>query len=385
MKPNYIRLTCSILTFFLLAGCAAIYPTPPPPDYWPTDEWRHDDPSNRNIDAALLDAATEQIPDELPALDSLIIIRDGYVVHESYYNGYDKTTIHDVRSVTKSWTSALIGVAQANGKLTQIDAPLSELLPDQFANEQHEDKRDITLADLLAMRSGIEFYDEKLYAGEYGAYEELFEIDLTDFALSFPMAYEPGTAWNYSTLDSQLISAVFKQATGQALEAYAVDHLFEPLGITDHAWQADSTGTSIGGGGLSLTPRDMAKLGFLYLHQGEWDGEQIVPSDWVELSLTPQDTEAIYVPSGQTELPEWYGYHWWTWKGDWFYGYRAFVANGFGGQRIYVLPGLNLIIVTTANLDDVSPEMANMQEEGIDTFINEIVLPTLTEVDINER
>ncbi|MCB0036560.1 MAG: serine hydrolase, partial [Anaerolineales bacterium] len=335
-----------------------------------------------NIDAALLDAATEQIPDELPALDSLIIIRDGYVVHESYYNGYDKTTIHDVRSVTKSWTSALIGMAQANGQLTELDTPLSKLLPAYFADGQHADKRDITLADLLAMRSGIDFDDETLYAGGYGSFDELLERNLTDFAFSFPMAYEPGTAWRYSTLDSQLISVVFEQAMGESLEAFAAEQLFKPLGIKDYAWQADSMGTSVGGGGLFLAPRDMAKLGFLYLHQGQWDEEQIIPSEWIELSLTPQNTEAIYVPSGQSEVIEWYGYHWWTWKGDWFYGYRAFVANGFGGQRVFVFPGLNLIVVTTAN-PNVSPEMVGVQEEEIDKFINEVILPTLAEVDIN--
>lgn len=384
MKISYLLIICSLLGLGLLAGCSKTYPTVKSPDYWPREEWLYDDPGNRNIDSSALEAATMRLPEELPALDSLIVIRDGYVVHESYYNGYDETTIHDVRSVTKSWTSALIGMAQANGELTELDTPLSELLPDYFAHGQHEDKQEITLADLLAMRSGIDFDDEKLYAGEYGGFDELLERNLTDFAMSFPMAYEPGAAWNYSTLDSQLISAVFEQAMGQSLEAFATAELFQPLGIKDHVWQADSLGTSIGGGGLYLAPRDMAKLGFLYLHQGQWEGKQIVPSDWVELSLTPQDTEAIYVPSGQSEVPEWYGYHWWTWKGDWFYGYRAFVANGFGGQRIYVFPGLNLIIVTTANLDGVSPEQAEMQEEAIDIFVNKTILPTLLEIDISE-
>ena len=384
MKVSYLLIICSLLGLSFFVGCSAKSPIIEAPEYWPSAAWRIDEPGNRGIDASMLKAATERIPEDLPAIDSLLIIRDGYMVHESYYNGYDETTIHDVRSVTKSWTSALIGVAQADGKLTDLDTPLPELLPDHFANGQHEDKREITLAHLLAMRSGIDFDDETLYAGGYGSYDELFELDLTDFALDFPMAYEPGAAWNYSTLDSQLISAIFEQATGKSLEAFAADRLFEPLGIKDYAWQADVTGTSIGGGGLYLAPRDMAKLGFLYLHQGQWDGEQIVPSDWVERSLTPQNTEAIYVPSGQTEVPEWYGYHWWTWKGDWFYGYPAFVANGFAGQRIYVFPGLNLIVVTTANLDSVSLEQVNNQEEEIDIFVNETILPTLVEIDINE-
>lgn len=384
MKINYLVIICLVLGILSLAGCSPLYPTPEAPDYWPTAEWRHDDPSHRNIDAALLDAAVERMPEELPALDSFILIRDGYVVHESYYNGYDAATIHDVRSVTKSWTSALVGMAQANGQLTELDTPLSELLPDRFADGQHADKRNITLADLLAMRSGIDFDDETLYAGGYGSFDELLERDLTDFAFSFPMAYEPGTTWRYSTLDSQLISVIFEQAMGESLEAFAAEQFFQPLGIKDYAWQADKMGVSIGGGGLFLAPKDMAKLGFLYLHQGQWDGEQLIPSEWVELSVTPQNNEAYFEPTDQVEVIEWYGYHWWTWKGDWFYSYRAFVANGFGGQRVFVLPGLNLIMVTTANPEGLSPEMATVQEEEIDIFINEVILPTLVEVDINE-
>jgi CubicO group peptidase (beta-lactamase class C family) len=332
----------------------------------------------------MLDAATERIPEELPFLDSLLLIRDGYLVHASYYNGYDETALHDIRSVTKSWTSALIGMAQASGELNLLDTPLNELLPDYFANGQHEDKRDITLAHLLAMRSGIAFEDEKLLAGEYGELDDLLKDDLTDFALNFPMMYEPGVAWNYSTLDSQLISASFEEAMGVSLEEYAADHLFKPLGIDDFTWQGDGIGTTIGGGGLYLSPGDMAKLGFLYLHQGRWDGEQIIPPDWVDLSWTPQNTEAIYAPSGQSETIEWYGYHWWTWKEDWFSGYRAFQAQGFAGQQILVLPGLSLIVVTTANAEMVSPEIAGMQEDAIFTFVNATILPTLIEIDSDQ-
>ena len=385
MKINNFLIICSVLVLILAAGCSTLYPPVATPDYWPTEEWLSDDPGNRNIDSSELEAATERIPVELPALDSLLIIRDGYLVHESYYNGYDETMLHDIRSVTKSWTSALVGVAQASGKLTQLDIPLPELLPDYFADGQHEDKQYITLADLLAMRSGIDFDDEKLLEGEYGAFDELYESDLTDFGLSFPMAHEPGTAWNYSTLDSQLMSAIFKQAMGASHAEYTADHLFKPLGVKDFTWQEDSTGTSIGGGGLYLAPRDMAKLGFLYLHQGRWGEEQIVPSDWVELSLTPQNSEAYYAPTDQDEVIEWYGYQWWTWKEDWFHGYRAFAANGYAGQQILVLSGLNLIVVTTAHADGVPPEIANVQEEEIYTFVNEVILPTLVEINSDEK
>lgn len=373
---------CSVLLLTLIIGCSTRSPSPNPPDYWPTEEWRSGDPGDFGIDSAGLQSAVEKIPTEMPFLDSFLLIRNGYIVHESYYNGFDDATLHNIHSVTKSWTSALIGMARARGELSQLDAPLPELLPGYFDDGRYEDKQDIRLSDLLTMRSGIDFDDEKMSVGAYGEEEELLERDLTEFALEFPRAHDPGTAWNYSSLDSQLISAIFQQAMGESLEDFAAEHLFEPLNIEDYRWQEDGAGTTVGGSGLYLRPRDMAKLGFLYLHQGQWAGEQIVPAEWVELSLTPQDTEAFYEPTGQSELIEWYGYHWWTWKGDWFYGYRAFQAKGFAGQQILVLPEIDLIVVTTANADGVTPEIAGNQEETIATFVHDSVLPLLAEIEI---
>lgn len=121
-------------------------------------------------------------------------------------------------------------MARASGELTQLDAPLPQLLPDYFTNGQHQDKQEITLSHLLAMRSGIDFDDEKMLSRAYGG-DELLEADVTEFALEFPMAHEPGTAWNYSTLDSQLLSAIFTRATGESMTDFADKHLFQPLGI----------------------------------------------------------------------------------------------------------------------------------------------------------
>jgi CubicO group peptidase (beta-lactamase class C family) len=138
----------------------------------------------------------------------------------------------------------------------------------------------------------------------------------------------------------------------------------------------------MGGGGLQLTPRSMAKLGLLYLHKGLWDGEQIVPAEWVAESLTPQG-EAFYPPTDQNEIIEWYGYHWWLWKGDWFYGYRSFQAQGYGGQQVTVFPELDLMVITTANQDNVSPDAATEQERGIGEIFLEFIFPALTDAELN--
>ncbi len=316
----------------------------------------------------------------LPFLDGLIIIRDGHIVYESYFNGYEPDTLHDIASVTKSWTSTLVGMARDRGELNNLDEPISELLPEHFVDGTHDDKQEITLEHLLTMRSGIEFDEGVFESRGYGG-EELLTGDVTEFALEFPMAHEPGSTWNYSTLDTQLTSAIFEQAMGEPLASFASRSLFVPMGIDQFEWLADGTGTTIGGTQLSMTPRDMAKLGLLYLHNGLWDGEQIVPAEWVQLSLTPQG-EAYFDPTGQVETIEWYGYYWWTWKPEWFLGYRAFQAKGYAGQQVLVLPELNLIIVTTANLDGVDPKTAEDQEGAIySSLIMELILPSLTDVD----
>ena len=366
---------------FIVACSTKASPTVELNEYWHTDGWRSDAPANRGIDESALKTIMDEAGAELPFLDSLLIISGGYIVHESYFNGYDVTTVHDLASVTKSWTSALVGMAQAQEKLTNMDETLDTLLPDHFARGRYADKADITLEQLLTMRSGIDFEEDEFASGVYGTVEELLGGDSVEFGLKLPMAYEPGQTWHYDSVDSQLISAVFQQAMGDSLQGFAASNLFPALGIDDYVWIEDGTGTTIGGSQLSMRPRDMAKLGLLYLHNGIWDGEQLVPAEWVESSTTAQGDEAFFEPTGQNEAIEWYGYHWWTWKPEWSYGYRSFQAKGYGGQQVWVFPELDLIIATTANMENVSPTAAEEQEEAIISgLINEKIFPLLVDI-----
>ena len=352
------------------------------PDYWPTEGWRTDSPANRGFDEVALAEIEKYVQNEIPYLDSILIIRNGYIVYESYYNDSDKDSLHDIASVTKSWTSALVGVAQSQGKLTDLDTTLDILLPNYFAEGDYTDKSDIRLRDLLMMRSGIEYDEYILDTGGYGTPEDLLKTDVTALGLSFPMAYQPGEAWNYSSLDTQIISSIIQHAVGQPLAEFIVPSLFEPMGIDEFDWLT-IMGTTVGGQSLSMTPGDMAKLGLLYLHNGVWDDQQLVPAEWVELSLTPQSDEVYYPPAEQDMIIEWYGYQWWTWKPDWNYGYRAFQARGYGGQQVLVYPELDLIIVTTANLEGIDLDIAGQQEAGIDGIIVNIIFPALTDIELD--
>lgn len=382
MSRNYLFLLTIALFIAGLSGCRAA-PAPDPlrlPDYWPTESWRSDAPERHGFDPALPAAIAARIP-QLPFLDGLLIIRHGYIVHESYYNGYDAATLHDIASVTKSWASALVGMARTRHMLSDLDAPLPVLLPKYFAADEYADKRTISLRHLLQMRSGLAFDEDVLNTGGYGG-EELLESDLTALALSFPVAHPPGESWNYSTLDTQLISAIVQEAAGDPLASFAAANLFAPLGINAFEWWNDGMGTTIGGQNLSMTPRNMAKLGLLYLHGGVWEGEQLLPADWIETSITPQNERLYYPPSGQVETIEWYGYHWYTWKGDWFYGYRSFQAAGYAGQQVLVFPELDLMLVTTANLTGVTPEADIQQRTALNELFLEVIFPALADVEL---
>lgn len=371
--PSITRPLLLIVLLFLLAACTNGFAARPLPDYWPTYGWRSADPAAHGLDAARL-AEVDATVATLPYLDSLIIIRDGYIVYERYFNGYDVATPHNSASVTKSWTSALVGIAQEQGAVPDLDKALPELLPTYFAGDANVDKRSITLRHLLMMRSGIEYDENRLNSGDYGG-AELLEQDTTRVALEFPMAFAPGEAWNYSTLDSQLISAAMGQATGVPLHTFAEDQLFTPLGIDVVAWRVDGVGTTIGGQDLSMTPRDMAKLGLLYLHGGVWEGRPVVPAAWVRESTQPQNN-AFHVSTGKVEPIRFYGYHWWLWEDSWYNGMsHAIHAMGYAGQNIVILPRLNMIIVTTAVLS--APDQEEPQRAGIHRLITEQILPAV--------
>lgn len=389
-----LLLIATAVCLTLLAACGggqpatSALPASPAPvrDYWPTDGWRSDAAANHGLDEAALAGLRSQIEQELPFLDSLLIVKDGYLVYEEYFNGYDADRLHQLASVTKSFTSALVGMAQAEGAITDLDATLGGELREHFGDLLPRDQRNISLRHLLQMRSGLAFDEGAFYEeasarvasqGYSATLASYAQQDLTSLGLSLPMAYRPGEAWSYSTMDSQLLSAAFSALTGQSLEAYASQHLFPTLGIDDWNWPADANGVSLGGAGLELTPRDMAKLGFLYLNRGAWDGQELLRPDWVQLSTTPQGS-GVNAWSGQTLPIEWYGMQWWAWRPDLFAGQRAIAAQGYGGQHVILLPDHDMVVVTTAE-PAVAPDAAENQINESYDLVKHSILPAVTD------
>ncbi|HEU4746461.1 MAG TPA: serine hydrolase, partial [Anaerolineales bacterium] len=244
-------------------------------------------------------------------------------------------------SVTKSVMTTLIAIAADQGKL-DLDKPILSFFPDRTIANLDARKERITVRHLASMSSGLECYhhpDEPTNQAMHAS------PDWVQFALDLPMAYEPGTHFAYCSPGMHLLSAILQQATGMSSLEFARLNLFEPLGIREAAWSADPQGINNGGGDLYLYPRDMAKLGFLWLHGGQWEGQQIVSREWVRLSSQRQiDTGESY--------GEDYGYGWWIARpGD----NPIFSADGRGGQKVIVFPAMNLVLVTTGGgfeLDD---------------------------------
>jgi CubicO group peptidase (beta-lactamase class C family) len=272
-------------------------------------------------------------------IHSLLVVRHGTLVTEAYFSPFAPGVKHDIASVTKGFMATLIGIAIEEGYLSGVEQPVLGLFPDRPVANLDARKEAMTIKDLLTMRSGLECVDEPT---EVTLMEMMGSPDWVQFVLDLPMAAEPGSAFVYCSSNAHLLSAIIQETTGMSALDFAREHLFGPLGISSVAWPADPQGNSYGWGSLRMTPRDMAKLGYLYLRQGQWDGRQILTSEWVEAGTSPAagaDSED-------------YGYLWWLRPTQGFY-----YASGRGGQTIYVLPEQDLVVVLAAGGGHVGSQL----------------------------
>jgi CubicO group peptidase (beta-lactamase class C family) len=342
--PAPIKILICILTA-LLAGCSyspatvavssSNVPTLKPATdvYWPTKAWRASTPEEQGMDSQKLAQMLAAIQEQRLSLHSLLVIRNGYIVSETYFPPYRQDTTHELYSCTKSFISTLIGIALDKAFIDRVDHRIVDFFPGRtFANLDPQ-KAAMTLEDVLTMRSGLDWQEgDPAYVAMYRS------ADWVKYVLDKPMAASPGSQFNYCSGCSHLLSAILQKATGMNTRDFAKQYLFKPLGISNFKWETDSAGIPIGGWGLQLTPRDMAKLGYLYLRGGQWDGRQIVSSAWVE-DATQKHTD--------TDGDLGYGYQWWTVP-----SLAAYTALGRYGQTIFVVPAEDLVIVTTAQMED---------------------------------
>jgi CubicO group peptidase (beta-lactamase class C family) len=308
---------------------------PAAPAYWPTTGWQTALPEAQGIDSSKLADAMLAFREQNIPIHSLFIVRDGYAVADATFYPYDGQTIHDVASVTKSVMTTLIGIAIDQGQLSLDDKVLS-FFPDREIANRDARKEAITVRHLITMSSGLQCVRDGMEGETVSTMHA--SPDFVQFALDLPMAAEPGSRFLYCSPAIHLLSPILEQATGMTALEFARQYLFEPLGITETKWERDPQGYYNGWGDLSLRTEDMAKIGLLFLHQGRWDGEQIVSRQWVEEATAVQMT----TPDGSDDP---YGYGWWLSDDPGMEG--VFRAAGRLGQNIIVLPQWDMILTTT--------------------------------------
>lgn len=255
-----------------------------------------------------------------------------------YYQGTD---MHTMQSVSKTVTSVILGVARTRGDFRAgLNTPVLKFFAPAKVRNVDDRKRRMTLKHVLTMTTGLNWNEEVPY-DDPRSDSSLMEAtdDWVQYVIDKPMAEEPGTVFNYSSGATELLAHIFREETGQDIDVYGEKYLFAPLGIKHH-WKRTYLGVVDTEGGLYLNGADLAKIGYLYLHDGYWDGKQIVSKDWVKESLAPQIDAEREGPGVQYK----YGWQWWLYPRN---GKLVWMARGFGGQRLMVFPEKDLIAVFT--------------------------------------
>jgi CubicO group peptidase (beta-lactamase class C family) len=286
------------------------------------------------MDSLQLAAMLEAIRERDHGIDSVTVVRKGAIVADATVYPFKPDSRHVIHSCTKSIVSALIGIAIDQGHLDGLEQPVLDIFSGRTAAHLDADKEAMTLEHVLMMASGLECRDSYLYRWR-GLRQMRQSEDWVQFVLDLPMAEPPGTRFEYCNGASFLLSAIIQEATGVNAAEFAQRHLFGPLGIQDVVWPANPRGISVGWGELHMRPHDMAKIGYLYLNEGQWDGQQVVPAEWVSASTRKQIS---------TTLQDGYGYQWWVTDDG------AYMALGYAGQYIVVVPEQDLVVVFTSDL-----------------------------------
>jgi CubicO group peptidase (beta-lactamase class C family) len=325
-----MRLSAVVLSL-LLAGSAFAAETP-----WPTASWGLSTPEEQGMSSGALADLIDTVGTRMQ--DSLLIERHGRIVAEAYYAPYRPGIPHDLRSVTKSVIGTLTAIEIKGGLLDSTNHPVLDLFKDKQIENIDANKEAMTVQDLLNMTSGIRWQEDH-YTPDETIMRMYHAPDRTAFVLDQPMSDPPGSKFYYDSGNPYVLSAIITRATGMNAWDYAKQKLFAPLGIATARWtKPDAQGVTDGEAGLWLDPRDMLKIGYLYLHEGMWDGQQIIPASWV-----------AYAEAGK--VPAKFGLHyanlWWSKpeKG-------ALMALGRHSQWILVLPKYDIVAAMTGYMPD---------------------------------
>jgi CubicO group peptidase (beta-lactamase class C family) len=363
------------LVFAMLAA-VILAPLAAAQNPWPTQGWSSATPQSVGLDPKVLAEIDADIAGgKYGYIDSMLVIRHGKLVYDrSYKHDYDRIyakqakepgplnahdpsgpynyfnswwhpfyrrgELHSLQSVTKTVTSIAIGAATARGEFPSIDTPILKFFDESKVANIDERKRRVTIRHLLTMTGGFDWNETLPYHDPRNSASRMeASPDWVQFTIDRPMAREPGIEFNYSSGESELLALIFRVATGKDVEEYAAGNLFAPLGITEYYWKRIPSGLADTEGGLYLKSHDLAKIAYLFLRNGVWEGKQIVTPDWVKASVTP----AVNVGRNGVK----YGYKWWLYPYGEGNSKLAWAGSGFGGQMPIIVPDQDLVIVFT--------------------------------------
>jgi CubicO group peptidase (beta-lactamase class C family) len=323
--------------------------------YWPTKEWRACKPEAVGFNSEKLRQAIEYAATPRFRTDGLVIIRKGYIAGEAYFGDFEIDSIHISASMAKSFTSTLIGIAIDKGLIKGIDERLCQYYPEWRCDDQKDFRSHITIRHALTLTTGLEWKENwtRIDPATNDALKMGANGHFIKYMAERKSLYEPGKKFEYSTGDPMLLSRVIQKATGITAFEYAKQTLFKPLNITNIRWQQDQDGYTATAWGLFTTVRDYAKFGYLFLNKGSWEDNQVVSKEWVEKATRTDPSVKMW---------EAYGYLWHvnlplrlsnpelkffvspsTIPAD------GFMADGVGGQNIFIIPSKDLVIVRVAN------------------------------------
>jgi uncharacterized protein (TIGR03437 family) len=346
---RYVR-----LILFLWATLALAAGAP-----WPTYGWATSTPEEQGMSSAMLDRGDQWVRANSPNRFSFLVIRNGYLVYERYYNGRTLASREHIASISKSFLSALTGIAIDQG-LANLDDRWFDSFPEYLTAPLDSRTTDLRIRHMLSMSVGLYWTDDYVTAWMQDSEGRVYP-DWIRFTLMRPFENPPGETFHYNTGNTHMLSAFLTRRTGMTTRDFAQRNLLGPLGISNLNWWQQYTWPwyYTGGWGMNLAARDVAKLGYLYLHDGVWDGRQIVPTAWVRASTTPQIRH-------NTGPYDFYGYLWWLWNSR---GFFIPTAAGLGSQYIWISRELNLVAVTTSDI--------NNDAGGVWRLLNDYVLPSV--------
>lgn len=321
--------------------------------YWPAASWRTASPAQVGVDASAIAGLTERLrATSLGGEHALVIVRKGYVIADEYFAGWTADSIHTEQSVTKSVTSLVTGIALARGDLQNVSQPLVELFARYAPIANLDDRKQaLTVRDVLTMRTGMDWNEDR-YAGSPLEQLNQLQTDWLRFVIDWPMREQPGTQWQYNSGGVIALGGAIGLAAGMNTAEYARAYLLRPIGITGDKWVRGYPDLlPHTGGGLYMSARDLARVGYLVLRRGKWNGTQIVPEAWMTESTRPLVTPT-YRLAGRTSS---YGYLWWLYTVD---GRQpdasttdlVIAASGAQGQWLFVVPKYDLVVAINAGI-----------------------------------